>query len=247
VISNTLFNEAIAGLGVARWRHMHGSNGSDIPIRLLEFDVSKFAPRAFAASGIFCPPRIARSVHKRQAEFFFGRLAARDALTAAEARFASMDVGIGSAREPVWPAGVVGSITHDNCYAAAAVEAAGRQHGIGIDIARFIGPETLPLLVDAIVDAQEIQILHAQGPGWPYNALLTLAFSAKESLFKAAYRAVGHIFDFDAARVIALEPMTGHLRLSLTQTLCGDFVAGQECELGFEFLDPSTLITHFTW
>lgn len=245
--SNTQPNETIAGLRVARWRHMHGLDGVDIPIRLLEFEVSEFDPRAFAATGILCPPRIARSVHKRQAEFFFGRLAARDALAATEARFASVDVGIGSAREPLWPATVIGSITHDHRYAAAAVEAAGRQRGIGIDIARVIGPETSYSLLDTIIDAQEVRILHAQGRGWPSTALLTLAFSAKESLFKAAYRAVGHIFDFDAARVIALEPLAGRLRLRLTQTLCGDFIAGQECELGFDFLDPGTLITYFVW
>jgi 4'-phosphopantetheinyl transferase EntD len=247
VTSNARPKEAIAGLRTARWHHMHRLNGADVPIRLLEFEVSEFDPHAFAAAGIFCPPRIARSVHKRQAEFFFGRLAARDALAATEVRFAMLDVGIGTAREPLWPAGVIGSITHDHRYAAAAVKAAGYQRGIGIDIARVIGREALPSLWNTVIDAQEVRVLHAQGHGWSSAALLTLAFSAKESLYKAAYRAVGQIFDFDAARIVALEPLAGRLRLRLTQTLCGDFIAGQECELGFEFLDPGTLITYFVW
>jgi enterobactin synthetase component D len=238
---------SVTGLLKADWRHMRDLDGSSIPIRVLKYQIAEFDPCAFAAAGICCPPRISRSVHKRQAEFFFGRLAARDALTAFRVQLASASVAIGPSREPVWPAGIVGSITHDHDYAAAVVQQEGRERGIGIDIARVIDEAVLPSLLDAIVDRQEFQVLRAQGRDWPGNALLTLAFSAKESLFKATYRAVGYIFDFDAARVTALEPVSGRLRLTLTRTLCGDLVAGKEFELGFEFLDPVSLITHLAW
>lgn len=247
VTLETQLGQAIAGLRMARWHRTLGSDGADISIRLLEFEVSDFDPDMFAATGILCPPRIARSVRKRQAEFFFGRLAARQALAATADQLGPVEIGIGNARQPLWPGGVIGSITHDHRFAAATAETGSRRNGIGIDIERIIEPDQSCSLLDTIVDKQEMGTVRAHAEAWPSTVLLTLAFSAKESLFKAAYRTVGHIFDFGAAHVISLDPVAGRLRLKLTQRLCGDFVAGQECEIGFEFLDPCTLITHFVW
>ena len=244
---NAYPDETVTGLCMARWHRTRGSDGADINIRLLEFEESKFDPCVFATTGVLFPPRIARSVHKRQAEFFFGRLAARQALAATAAELASVDIGIGVGREPLWPAGIIGSITHNHRFAAAAVAAGGCRHGIGLDIERILDQEASTSLLDKIVDEQEMEVLHAHGGAWPSSVLLTLAFSAKESLFKAAYRAVGHIFDFDVVRVVALEPATGRLYLRFAQTLCAEFVAQQERKLGFEFIDSDTLITHFVW
>lgn len=239
--------EDIPSLRGSQWRYALGSDGANVAIRVLTFETSSFDPSAFSSAGILCPPRIARSVHKRQAEFFFGRLAARQALAAVAANLASASIGIGDAREPVWPAGVIGSITHDRRFAAAAVATDMRRHGIGIDIERIIDPVTSTSLRDMIVDAQEMQNLLSQARAWPPDVLVTLSFSAKESLFKAAYRSVGQIFGFDAVRVVALDTERGRLRLQLARTLCKDFVEGQTCEIGFEFLDSDTVITHFVW
>jgi len=49
--------------------------------------------------------------------------------------------------------------------------------------------------------------------------MLTLAFSAKESLFKDIYPQVGHYFDFDAAQLVSLHWPSGRLILKVTKNL----------------------------
>lgn len=244
--SNVVYRNRIAGLRAACWRHVLGTDGAGIPIRLLEFDVAEFDPHTFAEIGIHCPPNISRSTRKRQAEFLFGRLAARQALSVIAAELASTNIAVGVAREPLWPDGVIGSITHDRRFAAAAVEKQGRRHGIGIDIERIVSAETSEAMLGMVVDAQEMRDMSSPG-SWPITTLLTLAFSAKESFFKGTYRAVGRFFDFAAARVVAVYPECGRLQLRLAQRLAEHLLEGQDYEIGFEFVDPNTIITHFVW
>ncbi len=59
---------------------------TSIGIRLLSCDVHAFDLGAFAEERILLPPWIARSAHERQAEFFFGRYAAKLAIRAVGAR-----------------------------------------------------------------------------------------------------------------------------------------------------------------
>src|SRR5207302_6761936 len=71
------------------------------------------------------------TVERRRREFAVGRACARRALRA----FGIVGVAIstGVQREPVWPQGVVGSITHCTGYCAAAVALGDHVTAIGID------------------------------------------------------------------------------------------------------------------
>lgn len=245
--SDVVLEDRAAGLRTARWHRAVGTDGTDITIRLLEFDAAEFDPRVFADIGIHCPAHIAHSTRKRQAEFFFGRLAARQALSAITADLAAANIGVGVSREPLWPDGIIGSITHDRRFAAAAVEMHGRHRGIGIDIERVVCSKTSNAMCDIVIDSQELRVMSAQAESWPTTTLLTLAFSAKESFFKGTYRAVGQFVDFNAARVVAMYPERGRLRMRLMQTLSEHLVAGQDYDLGFELIDADTIVTHFVW
>jgi 4'-phosphopantetheinyl transferase EntD len=221
------------------------------PLYALGFDAERFHSQAFAAATIACPDSVARSVRKRQAEFLFGRLAARlaldEALGPAQAR---AEIAIGAAREPRWPAGGLGSISHSGGCAAAVALPAGQAHGIGIDLERLLAPAAREAVLGVAIDAQEAELLAAAAnPQWSHDALLTALFSAKESLFKAAFGAVGRYFDFAAARVCGVDPVRQRLRLRLTETLCAQFVEGQACEIGFARLDldPQLVLTHYAW
>src|SRR5262245_52630631 len=86
---------------------------------LLELDDSPFDLARFASADIALPPAIAGSVAKRQAEFFYGRFAARVAL--GKAGVVGFPVHIGRFREPLWPPDMAGSLTHCRGFAAAAV------------------------------------------------------------------------------------------------------------------------------
>ena len=228
---------------------LRGFDGVTLPVYVLEFDPELFYPDAYAATGIAYPTSVARSAQKRQAEFFFGRLAARLALSALAAPGQTIPtVSIGASREPLWPPDVVGSISHSHRFAAAAAERRGRRHGVGIDIEHIVTNDARDALLATVVNEQEISYLSSLvGEEWPLEVLLTVVFSAKESLFKGAFGAVGHYFDFSAAKVVMLDLECGHVRFALTETLCSQFVHAQHCDVTFGFIRADAVLTHFTW
>ncbi|MGH8032931.1 MAG: 4'-phosphopantetheinyl transferase family protein [Luteimonas sp.] len=243
--------DAHAPLGLrAAWHSvLPACDGAPLPVQVLAFDGARFTPELFAAWGIVSPQSVARSVRKRQAEYFFGRLAARRALAHAglSAAQAQADIGIGAAREPRWPAGVIGSISHTRGLAAAVALVPGPRRGVGIDLEQVVDEAAGAALLGTVVDAAELALVHSLAGAYTANALLTMVFSAKESLFKGAFAAVGRYFDFSAARLVALDTDRGHLRLRLTEHLCPQFAHGQECEIGVDLVGADTVITHFVW
>jgi enterobactin synthetase component D len=132
---------------------------------------------------------ISMAVPKRKSEFRLGRWSARKAL-----QFFNVDpcpILAGANREPIWPRGYVGSITHCEGFYAAAVARDTTHHSLGIDAEqnRSIPPE----IRDQIMTVMEKK--------W-YNLTLhkdktdLLIFSAKESIFKCLYPLVNHYIDF---------------------------------------------------
>lgn len=119
------------------------------------------------------------AVEKRVREFTAGRHCARKAL----GRLGIPEVAIlrGRSREPLWPAGVVGSITHCEGYCAAAVAKAADLAALGIDAEKN---EPLPSGVENLVATEEEagQFRQASTTGIHWDKLI---FSAKESFFKA--------------------------------------------------------------
>jgi 4'-phosphopantetheinyl transferase EntD len=125
---------------------------------------------------------VMRAVPKRIAEFTGGRTCAREALGLLG--FLAAPILIGTAREPIWPQGVVGSITHCQGYCAAAVARTTDLPSVGIDAEPN---EPLPSDVQKLVlFDEEIASAHSLSAAseicWD-----KLLFSAKESFFKAWY------------------------------------------------------------
>lgn len=230
--------------GLRRWRERHIIvGGRSFSLYLVEFDVNAFDMDAFRAVGIALPQQIVRSVRKRQAEFFFGRLAARRALFTCG--LAQCDVAIGSSREPVWPEHVVGSISHSG-YIAAAVALAGSAHrGIGIDLEPILRHDLLATVRATVLSEREYALLCAAAGSYSIEILCTVVFSAKESFFKACFAAVRRYFDFSVVRVVGVDAHAQSLQLKLVQTLCPELVEGGVFEVRFEFADPGTVLTFF--
>lgn len=228
------------------WRPLPGAAADDPDVCEIAFDASAFRSHAFDDYRLACPPTIARSVPQRQAEFFFGRLAARAALSALG--LPPTDIPIGTLREPLWPAGVIGSVTHAAGRSAAVAMQRGARLGIGIDVERVIDDTLRPALLAGPIDAQELDLLlRLSGERPSLNALLTLVFSAKESLYKAAFGTVGCFFDHRAARLISLDLAEGQLLLEIREPLCPKLMQGTQCQLRHCFLDPNTVFTSFVW
>lgn len=118
-----------------------------------------------------------RAVEKRRREFVTGRACARKAL--GRLGLAAADIPSGPRGEPLWPAGVVGSITHCPGYRACAVARIRDVKSIGID-AEVNAP--LPDGVLELVASKRERELIAIGGSLCMDRLL---FSAKEAVYKA--------------------------------------------------------------
>ncbi|MEU7796529.1 4'-phosphopantetheinyl transferase superfamily protein [Micromonospora sp. BL1] len=140
---------------------------------------------------------VARAVAARRQEFVTARRCAREAL--ARLGYAPAPIRPGPRREPVWPAGVVGSITHCTGYRAAAVAPAGALAGLGIDAEPH---EPLPDGVAGVVltagEPERLAALRAADPATHWDRLL---FSAKESVYKAWYPLTGRWLGFEEAEL----------------------------------------------
>jgi 4'-phosphopantetheinyl transferase EntD len=119
------------------------------------------------------------AVEKRIREFAAGRHCARKAL--ALLGVPEGPILRGRDREPLWPAGIVGSITHCDGYCASAVAKNADLAALGIDAEKN---EPLPSGVESLVATEEetIQFRQAGSHGIHWDKLV---FSAKESFFKA--------------------------------------------------------------
>ncbi|MFF4588364.1 4'-phosphopantetheinyl transferase [Streptomyces sp. NPDC001388] len=86
-------------------------------------------------------------------------------------------------RAPVWPPGVIGSLTHCPGYRAAAVARANALAVLGIDAEphRPLPPRVLPGVTLA-VERSRLELLSRASPGICWDRVL---FSAKESVYKA--------------------------------------------------------------
>jgi 4'-phosphopantetheinyl transferase EntD len=148
-------------------------------------------------------PEEARSVRRaaasRRLEFARGRAVARRALAELEAPPGPIPVGAN--REPVWPPGFVGSITHCEGFVAAVAARSQELEGIGID-AEPLRPLP-PDVRSSVLLASESSGCEPD-EGWKG----LVVYSAKESVHKALLPSGGVWMDFLDVEV-RLEPSSG--------------------------------------
>jgi 4'-phosphopantetheinyl transferase EntD len=140
---------------------------------------------------------LGQAVEKRRREFVTARACAREAL--ATLGIPSQPIPTGSRGEPVWPEGVVGSITHCAGYRACAVAAESELATIGVD-AEVAKPLPAELVGDIALpeERQAIERLTAADPGVSWDRLL---FSIKESIYKAWFPLARSWLGFEDASV----------------------------------------------
>jgi 4'-phosphopantetheinyl transferase EntD len=141
------------------------------------------------------------AVALRRAEFATARACAREAL-----RNLGLPPGPilrGAKREPLWPTGIVGSITHCTGYRAAAVARANQVLTIGIDAEPHAAIEAR--VTARVLDDEERAWIAGAPAGVHWDRLI---FSAKESVYKAWFPLTRRWLGFEEARV-AIDPGTG--------------------------------------
>lgn len=176
------------------------------------------------------PPR---AVHARRKSFRLGRSAAHAALASI-----GHDAGpilVGQAREPVWPPGVMGSISHTTDVGIALVAPESRTDGVGVDVEQR---RHAPELANRVPRDEERAWLDNQSSAERDDALLAL-FSAKETIFKAFFPTVRSYFGFEAA---LLEPTISGYVGRLVEPVSEYYPPDRLFDLGCTWLG-STVVT----
>jgi 4'-phosphopantetheinyl transferase EntD len=135
---------------------------------------------------------VERAVPKRIREFAAGRQCARRAL--AELGRVDVPIPVAHDRQPLWPPGVVGSITHTAGLCAAVVAEDTRLEALGVDteLAGAVKPELWGTICVADEDAWISALQPRERP-----AAVTFLFSAEEAFYKCQYPLLGERLGFD--------------------------------------------------
>ena len=128
---------------------------------------------------------------KRIHEFAAGRWCARSAL----AQLGQPHVALHPAgdRQPSWPPGYVGSITHTTGFCAAAVARRSQIQAIGLD-SELVGAPSADIWATICRDEELAWVTSLPETARP--AAVTLLFSAKEAFYKCQYPLVAEWLDF---------------------------------------------------
>jgi 4'-phosphopantetheinyl transferase EntD len=145
---------------------------------------------------------VANAVEVRRREFVTARRCAREAL--AKLGHPPAPIRPGLSREPKWPTGVVGSITHTTGFRAAAVAPRSILASIGIDTEQN---RQVPEGIEQVITVPgEPEMLAALARVCPVTHWDRLLFSAKESVYKAWYPLTGRWLGFEDVR-LTIDPV----------------------------------------
>lgn len=136
-------------------------------------------------------------VPRRRAEFATGRRCAREALYRLGVRAASsLAIPVGATREPLWPPGVVGSISHCDGRCVAAVGRHDRYESIGIDVEvrTHLSATTIELTSrpdDVVCNGGDLAV-----------ELPIVLFSAREAIYKCWFPFTGQWLGHHDVRLV---------------------------------------------
>ena len=132
-------------------------------------------------AAVVCVERLGKP---KNTDFETGRECAREALQKLGCATTAIPAGVSG--EPLWPEGIVGSITHTREYCAAAAASVNEVHNLGIDAELHCGLKEG--ILEIIANADEMQMIRQLPKGIYWDAVL---FSAKESIYKAWFPSGG--------------------------------------------------------
>jgi 4'-phosphopantetheinyl transferase EntD len=131
-----------------------------------------------------------RACAKKRTEFALGRAAVHQALRESGEDY--VPVLRGGYGEPLWPDGILGSITHCWPWAVALVARSGRPFAIGIDLENLEKAGRVDIS-RVICTAEELDWVRH---GFSSRERLAMIFSAKETVYKGFYRFCRQYIDF---------------------------------------------------
>lgn len=151
-----------------------------------------------------------RAVEKRRTEFLLGREAAHRALEQL-GKLERTPILKGEHREPLWPKGFCGSISHAGQLAAAAAASLNEVVSIGLDIEQIVADRGSSVRT-AIGSPDECAWIEEQPELMNFRSLLI--FSAKETLYKTIFPFCRTFLPFSVAEVKPLSASSLSVKLN---------------------------------
>lgn len=222
-------------------RHRLNLAGFNGVCQVSRFDPAQYSDELFAYYNVAFPLDLHSANSKRKAEFLAGRVSANDAFLSLG--LLPQPVGIGPHRNPLWPSSVIGSISHHKhsgyCMLMRRPVSRSLRTSLGVDVESVIADGQCQLLAPTLASTLETELLlNHYGR---FDHAVTLAFSAKEALFKALYPAVGRYFDFLDVRISAINTAAALLELKLVKDLSPDFLRGDAFTVYYQLDDNKVL------
>lgn len=210
-----------------------------IEVQHTGFDVNAYHQSLFGHNQIDFPANLSKAVNKRCAEYLAGRIVARQAIERINGT--KPQIGTHKDRSPIWPKGLIGSITHSDRFAAAALAQQKYHQFLGIDFEHWINAQLADELSGQILDKYEKQLLSQCSISFEQG--VTLIFSAKESFYKALYPHVKTFFGFDEARVSSMDVASRRFTIELLTSFGDEFEQGWAIKGNFKML-PDGILTY---
>jgi 4'-phosphopantetheinyl transferase EntD len=195
-----------------------------------EYNHSEYSVQLYKKLNIDLPNSIQNSVLTRQSEFLVGRYTALEAVRTLGIKIDN--ISIGRHRNPIWPNGILGSITHTNQKVICSISAGENFSYLGIDLEHIIPLKLLEDIKREIINKDEEQLIKISSE--PYQNVFTIIFSAKESIFKALYPYVECYFDFSVVEVVSICFNSNSLVLTLTKKLSRELYLGRSFKVHFK-------------
>ncbi|MBF0443058.1 MAG: 4'-phosphopantetheinyl transferase superfamily protein [Oligoflexales bacterium] len=167
----------------------------------VEFMSEGYHDGLFAEYGVPFPATLGKAIDKRRLDFLAGRFCVKQALKSI-GYDPFFEVRSLEDRSPVWPEGFIGSITHTRGFASAVIASGNELFGVGIDTEILIREDTVEKIWKTILSDAETFTFSAYSAEISKAGLLTLSFSAKESIYKCFYPRVKKFFGFNGVELI---------------------------------------------
>jgi 4'-phosphopantetheinyl transferase EntD len=159
-------------------------------------------------------------------------------------------VPIGPDGSPVWPTGFTGSVTHSSTLAMAAVAKTSDYASIGIDCEEIMTDEAASQIAAIVLSEEErAKGLAPESIGIDFASLITVVFSAKESIYKCLRPLAGNFFEFHDVHLVEIDLERGKVIAQLARDLSADlrqrtkivgrFMIDREKVYTFTALEPS--------
>ena len=143
----------------------------------------------------------------RKIEFLTGRILLKDAIkTILNDEIVDTEVGIGSSGMPLWPGGIIGSVTHTKRHVCVMVGLSQEYLAMGIDLEPLISSEKSQELGPLVLGASEIDLYRQDLSAMPFNQFFTRCYSFKEAIYKLLFPQIKTFIDFKEIVITHIDP-----------------------------------------